>query len=128
MPWESSRRRKDPKGWAAIRREVIARAQGQCEHITPLDLPHPPFRFDPLDPSPKKTPPTLTPPPTSRCPYLGRDVDHIVNLAEGGTDTPTNLQLLCEWHHKQKTQAEAKKNRKPRTERHPGERHPGLIN
>jgi 5-methylcytosine-specific restriction endonuclease McrA len=37
----------------------------------------------------------------------------------------TNLQLLCEHHHKQKTAQEAAKARKPRTERHPRERHPG---
>lgn len=105
MPWESSRRRKDPPGWKALRLQVIARAQGQCEH----------------------TPPTPSHPNQGRCPFLGRDVDHIINVARGGTDTLPNLQLLCEWHHKQKTQQEARANRTPRTEKHPGEKHPGIL-
>lgn len=106
MPWESSTRRKDPPGWSSIRKLVIARAQGQCEYLPPATGPH-------------QT--------STRCSYPGKDVDHIINLANGGTDTLDNLQLLCDWHHKQKTQAEAKRNRKPRTERHPGEKHPGII-
>ena len=107
MPWESSNRRKDPPGWKALRQVIIARAQGQCEQtLHPMDLPG----------------------TTQRCGYPGRDVDHIINVAKGGTDDPSNLQLLCEWHHKQKTQAEAKANRVRRTERHPGEKHPGIIN
>ena len=106
MPWESSRRRKDPPGWSSIRRQVIDRAQGQCEHTPPVSSPH-------------EHPP--------RCYYPGTDVDHIINVANGGTDTLDNLQLLCVWHHKQKTQAEARANRTPRTERHPGEKHPGII-
>lgn len=106
MPWQSSRRRKDPPGWSALRRAVIERAQGQCEYHTP-----------PSDQTPMAI----------RCSFPGKDVDHIVNLANGGSDSLVNLQLLCEWHHKQKTQAEAKANRKPRTEKHPGERHPGIL-
>jgi len=31
------------------------------------------------------------------------DVDHIIALENGGTDDDDNLQILCEWHHKQKT-------------------------
>ena len=30
-------------------------------------------------------------------------VDHIIALENGGTDDDDNLQILCEWHHKQKT-------------------------
>lgn len=105
MPWESSKRRKDPPYWKALRLQIIERAQGQCEH-TPL---------------------ANDPPPHGRCPFPGRDVDHIINLAQGGDDSPTNLQLLCEWHHKQKTQREARANRTPRTEKHPGEKHPGIL-
>jgi 5-methylcytosine-specific restriction protein A len=62
-----------------------------------------------------------------RCTYPGKDVDHIINLASGGTDDLSNLQLLCDWHHKQKTAKEAAAKRKPRTERHPREQHPGLL-
>ncbi len=34
------------------------------------------------------------------------EVDHIVRLADGGTDHPSNLQSLCEDCHKEKTAAE----------------------
>lgn len=106
MGWETSKRRKDPPGWSSVRKTVIARALGQCEQsLSPRDLPQ----------------------STIRCSYPGTEVDHIINLAAGGTDHLDNLQLLCHWHHNQKTQAEASKNRVRRTERHPGEKHPGLI-
>lgn len=105
MPWESSTRRPDPPGWKALRQRVISRAQGQCEYLPPA---------------------TGQAQTSQRCFYPGKDVDHIVNVANGGTDDMENLQLLCDWHHKQKTQAEAKANRKPRSERHPGEKHPGI--
>lgn len=106
MPWDSSRRRKDPPGWGKIRAQVIARAQGQCEDTLPASLPG------------------ATP---QRCGYPGTDVDHILNVARGGTNDLSNLQLLCEWHHKKKTQAEARANRKIRTERIPKEPHPGIL-
>ncbi len=35
------------------------------------------------------------------------DVDHIVEVADGGTNLPENLQLLCLTHHKAKTAASA---------------------
>lgn len=106
MPWESSRRRKDPPGWNKIRLAVIERAMGQCEQMqAPHDLPQ----------------------SSIRCMYPGTDVDHIINVARGGTNDLANLQLLCPWHHKQKTQAEARANRPIRTERHPKEKHPGLL-
>jgi 5-methylcytosine-specific restriction protein A len=44
------------------------------------------------------------------CAACGTDVDlqldHVVNLAEGGTDTLDNLQYMCRTHHDIKTQAE----------------------
>lgn len=64
------------------------------------------------------------------CTYQGKDVDHIVNLASGGTNDLDNLRLLCTWHHKRKTAqeaAQARKNLPPITESRPRERHPGLI-
>jgi 5-methylcytosine-specific restriction protein A len=101
--WDSSRRRKDPPGWSATRKAVIDRADGQCQHIPEGET------------------------QTQRCYLQGTDVDHIVNVAQGGSEELDNLQLLCTWHHKQKTAKEAAANRVKRTERHPGERHPGLL-
>jgi len=103
--WDSSTRRKDPPHWDQLRTLTIQRAGGICQHITEPDpLGH-----------------------TYRCAYKGTEVDHILNLAAGGTDDPSNLQLLCTWHHKQKTAKEAAANRKPRSERHPREKHPGML-
>ncbi len=34
------------------------------------------------------------------------ELDHIVALTNGGTDTVDNLQGLCDRHHKQKTAAD----------------------
>ncbi|WP_202802770.1 HNH endonuclease signature motif containing protein [Halomonas smyrnensis] len=39
-------------------------------------------------------------------------VDHIVNKAEGGSDSPDNLEALCRLCHKAKTQQEAQRGRK----------------
>jgi 5-methylcytosine-specific restriction protein A len=64
------------------------------------------------------------------CTYPGTQVDHILNVLSGGTHDLNNLQLLCDWHHKQKTAQEAAKARaaKPRhTERRKPEQHPGLL-
>lgn len=36
------------------------------------------------------------------------ELDHIVNLARGGTDSKDNLQILCHDCHKTKTQNESK--------------------
>lgn len=43
------------------------------------------------------------------CGHIGTDleVDHIVNVAQGGTDDDTNLQSLCIPCHKIKTAAES---------------------
>ncbi|WP_369913891.1 HNH endonuclease [Xanthomonas sp. NCPPB 3005] len=37
------------------------------------------------------------------------EVDHMLNLAEGGTDDDTNLQSICTDCHQAKTQAEAQR-------------------
>jgi 5-methylcytosine-specific restriction endonuclease McrA len=95
--WDSSKRRPDPPYWPALRRQIIARAKGLCEH-------------------------------SDGCTYTGQDVDHILNLAKGGTDASDNLQLLCAWHHKRKTSKEASEARGPRESIYrKKEAHPGLI-
>lgn len=47
------------------------------------------------------------------CQVCGRvggalELDHIINVARGGTDTDSNLQTICNPCHKQKTAAESK--------------------
>ena len=67
---------------------------------------------------------------TLRCTYPAQDVDHIVNVANGGSNSLDNLQALCDWHHKRKTQQEAQAARKAKgiyTERRAKPKHPGLI-
>jgi 5-methylcytosine-specific restriction enzyme A len=64
------------------------------------------------------------------CTYTGKDVDHIVNLAQGGTHDLHNLRLLCTWHHKRKTAQEAANARRAKgsiTESRKPEAHPGLL-
>ena len=40
---------------------------------------------------------------------LATQVDHIIGLAEGGTDHESNLQAICDDCHERKTQREAKR-------------------
>ncbi|WNM69930.1 HNH endonuclease [Rhodococcus phage GuyFagieri] len=37
------------------------------------------------------------------CGAPAHEVDHIVEVADGGDNRPSNLQLLCDYHHAQKT-------------------------
>lgn len=61
------------------------------------------------------------------CLITGTEVDHIQPRALGGTDTAENLQLLCGWHHRQKTNAELKQTRKKITPPHRETlQHPGI--
>jgi 5-methylcytosine-specific restriction protein A len=47
---------------------------------------------------------------TPGCPRLATDVDHITPLAEGGNRFDrSNLQSLCDQHHKQKTNTDARR-------------------
>ncbi|MEU9400643.1 HNH endonuclease signature motif containing protein [Streptomyces sp. NPDC048242] len=79
MAWATSNRRKRlPANWEKLRQRVIRRAGGRCQAAL-LDT-------------------------GQRCDYPGTDVDHIVR---GDDHALTNLQLLCRWHHKEKTQAES---------------------
>lgn len=59
-----------------------------------------------------------------RCDVRGNQVDHI---ERGDNHDLDNLQTLCEWHHKQKTAAEAAEVRKAKgypTQRRTAEEHP----
>lgn len=79
MPWSSSdRRQRLPKNWRTYHRPmVLARCGGQCEYVRSSGR---------------------------RCTAKATDVDHIV---AGDNHSLENLQGLCSWHHKQKTQVEA---------------------
>ena len=101
MAWATSRRRTAlPKGWANIRRQVLKRDTGRCV-----------ARMRDGD----------------RCPERASEVDHI---RDPDDHSLANLQSLCSWHHKIKTQAEsaAARRRSPRDRRaRPAEAHPGLM-
>lgn len=98
MSWESSARRKRlPRDWKKRRAFVAARANGQCEAMLHDG---------------------------SRCPASGSECDHI---ERGDDHRAANLQWLCSWHHKRKTQSEARaalesvrRRRQPKTAPHPG--------
>lgn len=94
-----------PRDWATRIAAVWERAGGRCEHIMQHNL--------------------------ERCPERGRDVDHINERDNGGTDELGNLQLLCDWHHRQKTGRYAgrksQKMRRERAKRDAG-KHPGIRN
>jgi 5-methylcytosine-specific restriction enzyme A len=56
------------------------------------------------------------------------EVDHIVNVAEGGTHELTNLQALCLACHAAKTKAEQRRGHARRSQRvNAREPHPGLL-
>ncbi len=82
MPgWKGSNRRHElPRNWPAIVIFVLRRDHHRCQHI----------RAD-----------------TGRkCGRHANQVDHIIRPTEGGTDHPSNLQALCEWHHQRKSSSE----------------------
>ena len=56
------------------------------------------------------------------------EVDHILNVARGGTHHLDNLQTLCAACHREKTRHEISKGRQRRINRakYPKEQHPGL--
>ncbi len=101
MSWStSSRRQRLPADWdSVIVPEVKRRAGGRCQKIKEST--------------------------GRRCTNAGRDVDH---KSDPDDHSYSNLWLLCQWHHKPKTQLEAqqgkqaKKNarKRPITEQHPG--------
>jgi 5-methylcytosine-specific restriction protein A len=60
-----------------------------------------------------------------RCGSPGYEVDHIINVARGGTDDDDNLQTLCPGCHDLKTRTEAAEGLARRSRRRPSEPHPG---
>lgn len=42
---------------------------------------------------------------------LAHEIDHVVNIAAGGTDDPSNLEAICRDCHRKKTQEEARHGR-----------------
>jgi 5-methylcytosine-specific restriction protein A len=97
--WQGSdRRQRLPQDWAQRREIVRARAADRCEAILNDE---------------------------TRCPDQGTDCDHI---EPGDNHEFSNLQWLCTWHHRKKTSSEGNSKRVYRvSEKHPKERHPGLI-
>ena len=101
MPWESSdRRSRLPADWARRVSDVMKRDGGRCRAILPRS---------------KK-----------RCPRKATDVDHI---RPGDDHSLSNLQALCEEHHKRKTAAENRRAKaKIRSSRYrAAEEHPGRV-
>lgn len=95
----SDRKSRLPDDWPLLRQVVIERAGGRCE-------------------AHKKD--------GRRCWDDGTDVDHKV---AGDDDSLANLQLLCTWHHRQKSSIEgnAAKAALRAQLKHPVEAHPGII-
>lgn len=96
--------RKLPPDWPERVIAIKNRAFGQCEHTMQHNM--------------------------QRCPERGRDVDHIVERSDGGTDRLDNLQLLCKYHHGQKTGQHAGQKsqaRRRERERRNKRKHPGLM-
>lgn len=101
--WRGSTRKKRlPPNWQALRAEVLRRDRRRCQHV----------RFD----------------TGAICGAYANQVDHIVQGADD--DRPSALQSLCAHHHKTKSSSEggraaavAAERRKAATKR----RHPGLM-
>lgn len=92
--YRSNRRTRQRGVPLRIRRIVLARANGMCEILGPS------------------------------CSEIATDADHIVPVAEGGTDDLSNFQAGCPPCHKAKTQAEAARGRVRYGRRRPPVPHP----
>ncbi|WP_312715495.1 HNH endonuclease [Corynebacterium flavescens] len=93
----TSNRRKRVRGVPpGLRRRVMRRDQGQCQKRGP------------------------------RCTLVATEVDHIVSVAEGGTDDLNNLEAICSACHAPKTQAEAQRGRVRYSRKRPPQAHPAF--
>lgn len=64
----------------------------------------------------------------ARCGNRDLEVDHVVPVAEGGTDHDDNLQALGAWPcHREKSDEERRRGLARRDPRRAKSRHPGLI-
>lgn len=63
------------------------------------------------------------------CEHEAKEVDHIIPVAEGGTDEPTNLQAVCRSCHREKTLHEIARGKARRLARlrRPEPPHPGYV-
>lgn len=97
-PRTTSSRVTSTHAWRKLRQQVLERDRHQCQTRGPDCIGH------------------------------ATQVDHPHNTAAGGTHASLdNAQAICEPCHTRKTQAEAQRARRPRTNRRPPEQHPGLI-
>jgi len=89
-----------PSDWPHRRNTVLKRAGRQCEVVVD----------------------------GVRCTNVAAQVDHIINVAEGGGHELSNLAAICIPHHAIKTKGERARGiaRQPRERRDP-EKHPGLL-
>jgi len=94
MTWKNGNSRTSTTAWKQLRRRAIREYGNQC----------------------------------ARCGADGEDVrlelDHRIPVAEGGTDTLDNAQLLCPMCHAPKTQAEARRGRARRSGKRRPRMHP----
>lgn len=101
--WQGSTRKATlPANWGSLVRQIKVRAGGRCERVKTSS--------------------------GRRCPNPGTDCDHIVRPADGGSEDLLNLQLLCFFHHREKTSKEGQQARaesQARTQRDKP-KHPGL--
>jgi 5-methylcytosine-specific restriction endonuclease McrA len=97
--WAKSKRPKNPQ-WNAIRNLIGERDQWRCQEFTDNNIP---------------------------CTYPGTECDHIIPTSQGGGDNVDNLRMLCRWHHRKKTELEARAGRVYVTTKRPTPKHPGMI-
>lgn len=63
----------------------------------------------------------------TRCHNNNLEIDHIIGLAEGGTNNDANLQTLGAWPcHSEKTRAETARGRARKAQKRPAPPHPGF--